>query len=123
MQGTQRHKRYQAKSFCRICDQGNAKSLGCLIDISEGGLKVMGEKPVFAGRIYRLSIVMPREINGSKTLELDAKCLWNKKCSNPNFYFSGFQFLEIDQETKERIVQFTKTALFQYPESLLVEVE
>lgn len=123
LQGKQRHKRYQARSFCRICDDVNEKSLGCLIDISQGGLKIMGEKPIFEGRIYRLSVVMPKEIDGSKTLELNAKCLWNKKSSNPNFYFSGFEFIEADKKTIERITEFTKTAIFHYPESLVVKVE
>ncbi len=123
MEGTQRHKRFQAKSFCRICDHANDKSLGCLIDISEGGLKIMGEKPIFEGRIYRLSVIMHKEIDGSKTLELNAKCLWNRRSSNPNFYFSGFQFIEVDKKTLDRIIQFTKTAIFHYPESLMVKIE
>jgi hypothetical protein len=83
----------------------------------------MSEEPLTEDAIYKLKIVMHKEIGGSRVLELDARCLWNKKSMDPNFVISGFQTVEINEKTFDRLCIFTKSSVFHYPETQKIKTK
>ena len=123
MENKRRYNRYHTRAYCGVYDRASGKSIGCLVDLSRDGLKVMSEKPLMEDAVYKLKIVMHKEIDGTRVLELDAKCLWNKKSMDPNFVVSGFQITEISERTFERLCIFTKSSVFHYPETQKIKTK
>jgi hypothetical protein len=123
MEKKKKDKRFRTRAYCDVCDQSDNRSLGCLVDLSQGGLKLLGEKQLNEGELYQLSIVMHKEINGSRTLDVNAKCLWTREGFHPGTYYAGFQFEAIDKQTLKRVVLFTRSSAFHYPSTQKVKVK
>jgi hypothetical protein len=84
--------------YLPIMDQENNEMVGKLVDITSEGLMMISEKAVPTQKSYFLDIELPEEIYGQTHLTFHAKSLWCKKDVNPEFFATGFQFLEITPE-------------------------
>lgn len=112
MEERRRFKRNQMKAYCGVYDNKTHKLHGCLVDLSVSGLQLMGIELLTSGSVYKLRIEMHEEINNSRNLLLDAKCVWHKAGSDPDHFLIGFEFSDVDEQTKERITLYTRSTKF-----------
>ncbi len=106
-------KRYRTRAYCGVYDADKGSLLGCLVDISTEGLKIMAADKLTPGPVYRLKIEMHKEIKGSKNIYLNARCVWSDNSVDPSFFISGFEFIEITESTQERIRLYTESTIFE----------
>lgn len=96
-----RHLRY----YLHVHDRVTGEFFGRLADITIGGLMLITEDPVEAGRRHEFRIDFRNELEGKRHLLLTALCKWSDRDSiNPAFYASGYE-LEGLSEQDSRVVK------------------
>jgi hypothetical protein len=87
-----RHLIYYLKIFDRTTDE----LLGHLVDITEEGLMIVSENCVDSGKVIKLRMSLPREIEGKEEIEFEALSMWCRKDVNPSLFGVGFKFEYVD---------------------------
>ena len=80
--------------YLEILDNEAGKPVGNLVDISHGGLMMVGKEQVEAGRELLLSMRLPEATYGNKTITFKANSRWSKLDVNPVFFATGYKFTE-----------------------------
>ena len=72
--------------------------LGRLVDITPGGLMLVGKKEWPTGHLLRIRIPLPTMINGRTEIEVSAEAVWSRPDDNPVYTRTGFQFNNLSGE-------------------------
>ncbi len=88
-------KRWQLIFYLRVFDQDTGSLLGHIVDISEGGLRLIRDYPIPADRPFRLWVDVPRETGPRQRIELEALSRWSRNDVNPDFYDTGFRITQL----------------------------
>lgn len=96
-----RHLIYYLKVFDRTTDE----LLGHLVDITEEGLMIVSENCAEAGKMIKMKMSLPREIEGQEEIEFDARSMWCRKDVNPSLFGVGFKFEFVDAATHQIIFE------------------
>ena len=91
--------------YSRVFDRKNGTFLGYLGNMNEGGIMIISEDPIEVNQIYMLRIDLPEDIFSKTVLNFNAKSVWCRLDTDPNFYNTGFQLKEISDECKDIIGQ------------------
>ena len=96
-------KRWHVIYYLRIFEQDTGSLLGHLVDITTEGMKMVSEEAIPSKKDFRLKMEVPLE--GEKTEEVlfNARSLWCKKDTNPDFYATGFYLENLSGATIEVI--------------------
>jgi hypothetical protein len=89
-----RIKRHQLPCFLQVSNRYTGKTLGFLGNISEEGLMLISDLPLLVGAVFALSLQVPGDESGRRTLDVSARCLWSHEDETPGHFDSGFS-LEI----------------------------
>lgn len=82
--------------YLRIYDTNSGELMGNLVDISEGGLMMVSDKPLKIGSTYHLTMHLPEQIKDQSTIEFSAKAKWCKNEANPKFFDTGLELISKD---------------------------
>ena len=66
---------------------------------------IISENPLEVNLEYLLRIDLPQDIFSKSVLNFEAKSVWCKLDVDPNFYNTGFQFVDITEESKDIIAK------------------
>jgi hypothetical protein len=91
--------------YSRVFDRKTGVFLGYLGNLNEGGLMIISETQIQVDLIYLLRIDLPEDIYSNTMLNFEAKSVWSQLDVDPNFYNTGFQFVNISDESKDIIAQ------------------
>jgi len=98
MQDRRKFKRRQVTYYLKVYDQTSGELIGHLVDISPGGVMLLGMDPCPVGNNFEMKIILPAEILGKTELFLNAECKWSARDINPDYYDSGFQLADISED-------------------------
>ena len=84
--------------YLRVFDRNTDILIGHMVDITQDGIRLIGEHPVDIGKIFMLKMVLPSEILGRDRLHFDALCVRCQKDINPDFYDIAFQLLNVSRK-------------------------
>lgn len=96
-----RHLIYYLKVFERDTDE----LLGHLVDITEEGLMIVSDYPHEEGKLLKMKMLLPREIEGREQIEFDARTMWCRKDVNPSLFGVGFKFEYVDILSRQIIFE------------------
>jgi c-di-GMP-binding flagellar brake protein YcgR len=96
-----RHLIYYLKVFEKKTDT----LLGHLVDITEEGLMIVSENCVEEDKVFKLKMLLPREIEDKEEIEFDARSMWCHKDVNPSLYGVGFKFEYVDTLSRQIIFE------------------
>jgi hypothetical protein len=96
-----RHLIYYLKVFDRTTDE----LLGHLVDITEEGLMLVSENCLESGKVFKLKMSLPREIEDKEEIEFDAMSMWCRKDVNPSLFGLGLKFEYVDATTRQIIFE------------------
>ncbi len=99
--------------YLRVVDRTTQELIGHLVDITPDGIMLIGEKPLPVDVDYQLQIILPQEINGKESLDLDARAIWCRPDVNPSLYGMGFQMSEVTSEDTRLIMKTIQDFGFQ----------
>jgi len=96
-----RHLIYYLKVFDRTTDE----LLGHLVDITEEGLMIVSENCLETGKVLKLKMSLPREIEEKEEIEFDAISMWCRKDVNPSLFGVGLKFEYVDVLSRQIIFE------------------
>jgi hypothetical protein len=103
-----------------IVDRSSGNLVGTLGDITIRGLMLIGDTPFEVNSLYRLELIMPAAVMGSKEIQFEARCVWCKETADPGRYCAGLQFTDITPHNVERIELMVESRLFEANRSEIV---
>jgi hypothetical protein len=99
--------------YSRVFDESTKKMAGRLVDLTTEGMKIISEEPIESKKTFKFKLVLPKSIEGKKTLTIEAKSRWSKQASNPDLYDSGFELVNITAKKDRTIRQLIQTSCFE----------
>ncbi len=81
----------------------SSRVVGHLIDISPKGLMLLSDEPVAVNEEYRLRMRLPQEVTDNNEVIFRAVSRWCRPDDNPDFYITGFQIQDLDDEAEKTI--------------------
>ena len=107
MKEKRKQKRYALNKTIQAINMLDGRSLGILINISEGGFMTMcGENSPQRGDILQSHLLDPKE----KSLDITAgaTCIWQEEAHASNSYWCGFKFIDVSPEAREFLNGFLR---------------
>jgi hypothetical protein len=89
--------------FSRVFNAKSGRLLGYLSDLTPQGAMLISEDHIRTPAVYRLIMDLPEDFSPQKNLEFDAKSVWSRPDSDPRFFMTGFQLLNVSEESIELI--------------------
>ncbi len=90
--------------YLRVHDGLSSRILGHLVDISLWGVLLVCDEPMAVNGEFRLRLHLPRELNETGTVVLDAVCRWCRPDGNPEQYLAGFSVERLLPDTRNALV-------------------
>lgn len=81
-----------------VCDRTTGASLGNVLDISRGGLRVESQTELKEGQLLRLKIFLPQSDSEKNSFEVEAICSWSRPGKEADSWETGIQFVDIGSE-------------------------
>ncbi|HEC16633.1 MAG TPA: PilZ domain-containing protein [Sedimenticola sp.] len=78
-----------------VVDVNSGDIIGCLANISSGGLMLVGAASIAPGTLFQLQISLPTPVDGTQTVEFGVECLWCQQAKGRRNYWSGMQIIDI----------------------------
>lgn len=97
MQELRKSPRFALDEEIRVSDRSDDSSLGVLVNLSEGGLMVAGDRLVATDRLYRLRLELATSMAGKTHVHLGADALWSHDAEGGKYY-TGFQLIDVSQD-------------------------
>ena len=95
--------RFSLDHYLKVIDQDTQTLLGHIVDISMGGIKVLGEHPIEAEKKFHLLFDISLGDGKQTHVTVEARSIWTAKDINPGFHTTGFCFLELSNESYESV--------------------
>ena len=86
--------------YLEVFDQATGKLLGHLVDLTVKGMKLISMEEIASGHTFELRMIMPEEYCPEKEVRFTASSTWCSQDVNPDFYATGFNAPDLDQETR-----------------------
>ena len=93
------------QSFFMVFDRKTDELIGHMIDISIGGLLIIGLVPFKENVKYHFRMDFSSIMDCEKHIRFDVKCAWAINNDYIESYISGFEFTKINQKDIEKIKQ------------------
>jgi hypothetical protein len=91
--------------YLKVIDRTTDELLGHLVDITEEGLMIVSENCLDTGKIIKLKMCLPREIEGREDIEFEARSMWCRKDVNPSLFGVGLKFEYVDILSRQIIFE------------------
>ncbi len=89
--------------YVAVFDVRTNASLGCLVDITTAGLRLMSTKAMPTDRLYSMRLEIPAPISGSKLIVLEAKSVWCRKNKETSLFDVGFIIKALSEDNLHRL--------------------
>ncbi len=99
--------RRKCNRLMTLVDRNTTKNIGSLVDISVEGILLLSNEPVELNRILQLTLELPEDLNGQKSISFGAESLWSEHVIAMKQYWTGFRIIDISAENIERIESLT----------------
>ncbi|MBN2502782.1 MAG: PilZ domain-containing protein [Anaerolineales bacterium] len=77
-----------------IFDNKTDDYIGKMINLSVGGMLILGDNPLETGKIYHIKIPFDETVNGRVNFDIETKCVWCTNAIGFPRYSIGLQFLD-----------------------------
>ena len=82
----------------------SAKVLGHIVDISAKGVMLISDNQLPVGETFRLRMRLPASIGNKDELIFNATSRWCKQDINPDFFITGLEIYDVDEEIAKYIL-------------------
>ena len=100
--------RKRPANYIAVVNRETNEPIGCLVDLTIDGMRIMNNKPIEEGILLKLRIT----INDSEYVFLDARSRWCKKCEGAEIYEIGLQTQDMTRENLEKINRLMNASVF-----------
>jgi hypothetical protein len=93
-------KRVEPYYYLRVYDGDTKAYVGSVVDISNKGMKLLGERPFEIGLTYHLRMPLPEDSIFGDTFKIEAKACWCNPLKSTTGYETGF---EVEQPVNDGV--------------------
>ena len=93
-----KHKRRHLIYYLAVMEQETDTNIGFVMDVTKQGIMIMSSMPLTVGKIYHLKMLVNEEDAELKYLYFDASSRWCRQSSDSDFYDTGFELLNLEQD-------------------------
>ena len=93
------------QSLFMVYDRKTDKVVGYFMDISTGGLLIIGMVPFEKNAEYQFKMDFSSIVNNEPQIQFDVRCVWIDNNVDVECYISGFEFIKIGRKDIEKIRQ------------------
>lgn len=86
--------------YLEVFDLNTGKLLGHLVDLTVKGMKLISKEAIAPGHDFSLRMAMPEEYCPEREVRFAATSSWCSQDINPDFYATGFQCPDLDENTR-----------------------
>ena len=109
-----KHPRYPLDKHVHVMDRKTGKSLGRIVNVSQGGMMLVDSAPLQEECIYQLTIELESGVIGNAetcTIELGVDCLWHTPAVTEKaaVYWSGCEIIDISDKNLELLERLIAT--------------
>ncbi len=79
-------------------DAETGRYLGRAVDITADGMMIVTGRHYTVGRLFRLRVILPIMVQHKTDVSIDARVIWCEADSNPNYFKTGLQFVNLPGE-------------------------
>lgn len=90
--------------YLRVFDGMSNRVLGHVVDISTRGVMLISDQPIPVNGQHLLRMRLPSTIGNRDELLFNASSKWCKQDINPDFYITGFEIEEVNEEVARFIL-------------------
>ena len=87
--------------------------LGRLVNISASGLLLVHEAPIVLGELQRIAIHLPKAMEPSRPVELEARCRWTQPDVADGHLQSGLAFERVPDDAMTQIANYVERFSFE----------
>ncbi|MGB3622686.1 PilZ domain-containing protein [Ketobacter sp. MCCC 1A13808] len=98
--------------YLRVFNAESGGLIGNLVDISTKGIMVVSDRKLESGLLFRLRMVLPDTVEGSKEVEFDAETRWCRSDANSDFYDTGLELIDPTNEFLDAVDRLVEDCLF-----------
>jgi hypothetical protein len=85
-------KRVEPYYYLRVYDGNTKEYVGCVVDISKKGMKLLSEKQFVIGKLYNLRFPLPDDSIFGDSMKVEARACWSTPLKNSAENEVGFEF-------------------------------
>lgn len=85
-------KRVEPFYYLRVYDGDTKEYVGCVIDITKKGMKLLSERPFAVSKAYRLRLPLPEDSIFGDAMKVEARACWSTPLKESTGYETGFEF-------------------------------
>ena len=100
--------------YLRVMEQDDQSVLGFLVDLTTDGFMLMSERPLEAGKRFKLKMRVHTDAPPEKFIEFSAVSKWCHASVNPDLFDTGFEMLEITPAAYKQIRALIKETGFNH---------
>ena len=91
-----KHKRFKLKEHLHVLDAKSSKLIGNMVDISEGGFKMITLNKIEEGEKFPLRIVLPSTTGKKEVIGVKARVQWCMKDDKHQLSTLGCYIVQVD---------------------------
>lgn len=103
-----RFDRNQLVYYLKVFYVESGELAGYLGDISPQGIMLVSKDRIPLKTKVNLCIHLDTELEMKEKLVLKANSLWQEQDVNPDYYVTGFEFMDLDQKTRDTVDYLTR---------------
>ncbi len=96
--------RHKLIYYLEVTDLDTGQLAGHLADLTVEGILLVAPHSFQSGDVFHLRVNLPAEVPGKTHLDLNARCVWCRRSTNPDFFDAGFTLLDEGQRDIEAII-------------------
>jgi hypothetical protein len=108
MKDARRRPRDVVDQFLPVLHRETGALVGYLTDVNVDGGMLESDGPLPEGEMLPLRIELAEDIGGSRTIDIEGRCVWSRKARNAVFHHSGFEFGEMATDIRKRIAELAE---------------
>ncbi len=90
--------------YLRVFDGMSTKVLGHIVNISANGAMLISDNPIPVDTSFRLRMRLPARGANKDEIIFNATSRWCRQDVNPDFFISGIQMYDVDEEVSRYIL-------------------
>lgn len=107
MSEKRRQPRRVATDIINIYDANEGVQLGRLVNVTSQGMMLVSSEPIGPHTVYQIDMVFTEPSGDNDRLCFGAEALWCTKANTVGHYWTGFQIIDITDETADQLDSLT----------------
>src|SRR4030067_1377964 len=91
--------------FSRVFERKSGTLLGYLVDMTTGGMLIVGNYPLKVNSDFELRIDLPEGYDEKERLDIEARAMWCLQDPDPELYRTGMKLVEVSPKEFQMLVR------------------